>query len=53
MDVACVNAFIVYNIMYQNDLTLLDYETIVSSDLIGRYTSRSSFDKTKQTSKTL
>ena len=41
MDLACVNAFIVYNIMHQNDLTLLDHKTIISTHLIGRYASRS------------
>ena len=41
MEVVCVNAFIVYNMMHQNELTLLDYKTIVSAHLIGRYTSRS------------
>ena len=41
MDVACVNDLIVYNMIHQNDLTLLDYKTIVSTHLIGRYTSRS------------
>ena len=39
MDVACVNTFTVYNMMHQNDLTLLDYKTIVPTHLIGRYTS--------------
>ena len=38
MDVACVNAFIIYNMMHQSDLTLLDY---VSTHLIGWYTSQS------------
>ena len=41
IDVACVNAFILYNMMHQNDLTLLDYKTIVSTHSIGRCTSRS------------
>ena len=31
----------VYNMMHQNDLTLLDYETVVSTHFIGRYRSRS------------
>ena len=48
MDVACVNAFIVYNTIHQNDLTLLDYKTIVPTHLIGLYTSRSrSTNRTK------
>ena len=41
IDVACVNAFIVYKMMHQSDLALLDSKTIVSTHLIGRYTSRS------------
>ena len=41
MGVACVNAFTIYNMMHQNDLSLLDYKIIVSTHLIGRYTSRS------------
>ena len=41
MYVACVNPFIVYNIMYQNDLTRLDYQSFASTHLIGRYKSRS------------
>ena len=41
MDVACVNAFIVYNMIHQNDLTLFDYKTIVSTHLTGLYTSHS------------
>ena len=39
MDVACFNIFIVYNMMHQNNLTLLDYKTIVSTHFIGWYTS--------------
>ena len=34
MDVACVNAFIVYNMMHQNNLILLDYKSIASTHLI-------------------
>ena len=41
MDVACVNAFIVYNMVHQKDIILLDYKTVVLTLLIGRYTSRS------------
>ena len=41
MDVACVNAFIVHHMMHQNDLILLNYKTIASNHLPGRYTSRS------------
>ena len=41
MDVSCANSYIVYNMMHPNDLTLLDFKTIVSTYLIGRYTSQS------------
>ena len=41
VDVACVNAFIVYNMMHQGDFILLDYKTIDLTHLICRYTSRS------------
>ena len=41
MDVACVNAFIVYNMVHQKDIILLDYKTVILTLLIGRYTSRS------------
>ena len=41
MDIACVNVFIVYNMMHQNNLTLVDYKTIVPTHFNGRYTSRS------------
>ena len=41
IDVACVNAFLVYNIMHQNDLTLLDYKTIISTCVIWWYTNHS------------
>ena len=41
MDVAYANSYIVYNMMHPNDLTLLDFKTIVSTYLIERYTSRS------------
>ena len=34
MNVACVSTFIVYNMIHQNTLTLLDYKTIVSTHLI-------------------
>ena len=41
MDVACANSFVVYKILHPNDLTLLDFKTIIATYLIGRYTSRS------------
>ena len=41
MDVACVNSFVVYNMLNPNDLTLLDFITIIETYLIGRYTSQS------------
>ena len=41
MEVACANSHIVYNMIHPNDLTLLDFKTIVLTYLIGRYTSRS------------
>ena len=34
VNVACVSTFIVYNMIHQNNLTLLDYKTIVSTHLI-------------------
>ena len=37
MDVSCANCYIVYNMMYPNDLILLEFKTIVSTYLIGRY----------------
>ena len=40
MDAACVNTFIVCNMMHQNDLNLFEYKTIVSTNLVGWYTSR-------------
>ena len=40
IDATCANAFIVYSMMHQNDLTLLDYKTVLSTHVIGRYTSR-------------
>ena len=40
MDVACVNRFVVNNMLHPNDLTLLDFKTIIATYLIGRYTSR-------------
>ena len=39
MDVACANSYIVYDTMDPNDLTLLNFKTVVSTYLIGRYTS--------------
>ena len=41
MDVACANSFVVYNMLHPNDLTLLDFKTIIATYLIGWYTSRS------------
>ena len=41
MDIACANSFVVYNMLHPNDLTLLDFKTIIATYLIGRYTSRS------------
>ena len=41
MDVACVNSFVVNNMLHPSDLTLLDFKTIIATYLIGRYTSRS------------
>ena len=41
MDIAYANSFVVYNMLYPNDLTLLDFKTIIATYLIGRYTSRS------------
>ena len=41
MDVACANSFVVYDMLHPNDLTLLDFKTIIATYLIGRYTSRS------------
>ena len=40
MDVACANSYIVYNMMHPNDLIALDFKTIVTTYLIGKYTSR-------------
>ena len=39
LGVACANSFVVYNILHYNDLTLLDFKTIIATYLIGRYTS--------------
>ena len=47
IDVSCTNVFIVYSVMHQNYLTLLDYKTIVSSHFIGRYTNFSSAPQEK------
>ena len=38
VDVACANSFVVYNMLYPNDLTLLDFKTIIATYFIGRYT---------------
>ena len=38
MNVTCVNSHIVYSMTYPNDLTLLDFKTITSTYLTGRYT---------------
>ena len=40
MDVVCASMYIVYNMMHAKDLTLLDFKTIVSTCLIGRFTNR-------------
>ena len=40
MDVACVNSFMVYNMLHPNDLTLLDFKTIAATYLVGRYKSQ-------------
>ena len=40
MNMACANSFIVYN-MHSNELTLLDFKTIISTYLVGCYTNRS------------
>ena len=37
MNVACANSYIVYNMIHPNDLTLLDFKTILPTYLIGRY----------------
>ena len=41
MDIACANSFVVYNMLHPNDLTLLDFKTIIATYLIGSYISRS------------
>ena len=41
IDFVCANSYIVYNMMHPNDLALLNFKTIVSTYLIGRYTSQS------------
>ena len=41
MDMACANNYIVYNMIHPHDLTRFNFKTIVSTYLIGRYTSRS------------
>ena len=40
MYMACANSFVVYDMLHPNDLTLLDFKTIIATYLIGRYTSR-------------
>ena len=40
MDVACANSFVVYNMLHPNDLTLLDFKTIIATYLLGRYANR-------------
>ena len=40
MDVACANAFVVYNMLHPADLNLLDYKIAIATHLIGSYTSR-------------
>ena len=49
MDVACTNSYIVYNMMRSNNFTLLDFKTIVSTCLTGRYTSRSGVQPERKT----
>ena len=39
MDVACANSFVVYNMLHPNDLTLLDFKTVIATYLTGKYTS--------------
>ena len=46
--VACANSYIAYDMIDPNDLTLLDYKIIVSTYLIGRYTSQSRAPSLKQ-----
>ena len=41
MGLVCASMYIVYNMMHPNDLTLLDFKTIVSTCFIGRFTSPS------------
>ena len=41
LEVVCANSFVVSNMLHSNDLTLLDFKTIIATYLIGRYTSRS------------
>ena len=40
MDVACVKDFLLYNMMHQNNLNLLDYKAIVSTHSICWWTNR-------------
>ena len=40
MNIVCTNRFIADKIMHRNDVTILDFKTIVSMYLIGRYTNR-------------
>ena len=46
--VACANSYIVYDMIDLNDLTLPDLKIIVSTYLIGRYTSQSRAPSLKQ-----
>ena len=41
MGLVYARMYIVYNMMHSNDLTPLDFKTIVSTCFIGRFTSRS------------
>ena len=41
MGVACTDSYIVYNMMYPNNLKLLNFKTIVSTQPIARCASRS------------
>lgn len=35
VNIFCANSFIAYNLMHQNELTLLDFKTIISTNLVG------------------
>ena len=40
MDMALVNSYVLYNLMYPGKLSLLEYKIVISHSLIGRYSSR-------------